>query len=79
MLTSTEIYLSQIVGLIQGTVLNLFFLPFENTVTHPWLFLPELFFKKILKIFFKLGDFIKKLVFLKRCVDVVGLCNLIKI
>jgi hypothetical protein len=66
-------------GVVIVMVLYFFFNPFENTVTRPRLFLPALFLKKILKNFFILVNFNKKVVFLNRCVGVIGLCILVKI
>jgi len=72
-------FLSHLARLIKGTVPILFLLPFDSTVTFPWLFRPELFFKKILK-FLKSGfDFNKNNDFLNRNEDVNGLYCLIKI
>lgn len=65
-------------GLIIGTICVFFTTPFDKIVIRPELFLPELFFKKILKNFLTLKYFIKKLLFLNRCDGVVGLWILIK-
>ena len=77
--TITDKYLSQTNGLIIGTVLIFFFIPLDKIVIRPELFLPALFFKKILKNFFFFRKFIKKLLFLNLWVDVVGLWVLVKI
>ena len=72
-------FLSHLARLLKGTVPILFLLPFDSTVIFPWLFRPELFFKKILK-FLKSGfDFNKNNDFLNRNEDVNGLYCLIKI
>jgi len=58
----------------------LFFLtPLEKTVIFPSEFLPELFIVGILKNRENLENFIKKVLFLNRWLDVIGLCILVKI
>lgn len=61
-------------------MLYFFFLtPLENTVIQPVLFLPALFFKKILKNLFTLKNLNKNGVFLNLCDGVIGLFILVKI
>ena len=76
---TTDKRLSHKDGVVIAIVLYFFFIPLENTVTQPKLFLPALFFKKILKNFFTLVYFNKNVVFLNRCVGVIALCTLVKI
>jgi uncharacterized membrane protein len=76
---TTDNCLSHKDGVVIAIVLYFFFKPLEKIVTRPKLFLPALFFKKILKNFFTLVNFNKNVVFLNRCVDVVALCTLVKI
>ena len=77
--TTTDKYLSHKNGLNSGIVVVVFLTPFEKTVIRPELFLPDLFFKKVLKILLILINLIKNILFLNLCVDDVGLCTLIKI
>jgi hypothetical protein len=71
--------LSHKIGFIIGNEFNFLRYPLEKVVILPKLFLPELFLKKTLKNFEILENFNKNILFLKRCVVVVGLCTLRKI
>jgi hypothetical protein len=77
--TTVANLLSQVFNCLNGIELYLFFNPLEKTVTHPRLFLPALFFKKILKNLFGLENFIKNVDFLNLCDGVVGLWVFVKI
>jgi hypothetical protein len=71
--------LSQQIGYVAGIVFIFFLKPFENIVICPLLLRPAQFLKKNLKNLFGFENFNKKVDFLNRCVDVVGLWILIKI
>ena len=71
--------LSQVINFLSGMELLFFFNPLEKTVIQPKLFLPALFFRKILKNLFGLKNFNKNVDFLNLCVGVVGLWIFVKI
>lgn len=78
-LTDTDNFLSQTQGCKHGTEFCFFLNPLEYTVMRPVLFLPELFFKKVLNNLFIFKNLTRNSVFLNLWVWVIGLIVLVKI